>query len=331
MKKSFVTTGICLLSLFACRQNLVETPALPDYATVTLKNVNSDKFLEVGGNPALNEKFKDNALLQQWQTSMSGAEMDRWQKWHLIYQTTTNGISYYHIRNLHSGKLIDVPAGANASGTVLQQYAAFPLLADQQLWRLVDLGGGQYKIVNKGNGLALSVEGGSTGNGAKVIQETPASNNRQYWTISVIANDTYRDDEIVRFYNRNNPAQGSAAFDLGNSIPLTWGANNGKVLWVTQDAWDGSQLQPNNMFNCGDFHRYSNSVLIQPSKTDWNPNNAPSMTISNSSSVNHGRSSIYNRAPPGPGQARVSRSAIRYMYIVARATASMPRASRSTV
>jgi len=300
MKKRLIFLGICVLSITACKQQLVDSAqtretlnnakmgalllALPDYATVTIKNVKSSKFLEVGGNPSLNEKFKDNALMQQWQTSLSGTLQDNWQKWHLIYQTTVNGTRYYQIRNLYSGKLLDVPSGTNVSGTVLQQYAAFPLLADQQLWRLDDLGGGQYKIVNKGNGLSLSVQNASTSNGASVIQETAASDNKQYWTISVIANDTYRDDAVVRFFNRNNTTQGSAAFDQGNSIPLTWGANNGKVLWVTQDAWDGSQVQPNNMFNCGAFHSYSNSVLIQPSKTDWSPGNTPNMTINNSTS-----------------------------------------------
>jgi len=300
MKKRLLFLGICVLSITACRQQLVDSAqtretlnnakmgalllALPDYATVTIKNVKSSKFLEVSGNPSLNEKFKDNALLQQWQTSLSGTQQDNWQKWHLIYQTTVSGTRYYQIRNLYSGKLLDVPSGTGVSGTVLQQYAAFLLLADQQLWRLDELGGGQYKIVNKGNGLSLSVQSGSTSNGASVIQETAASDNRQYWTISVIANDTYRDDAVVRFFNRNNTTQGSAAFDQGNSIPLTWGANNGKVLWVTQDAWDGSQVQPNNMFNCGAFHSYSNSVLIQPSKTDWSPANTLNMTINNSTS-----------------------------------------------
>ena len=96
MKKIFIIAGIGLLSLGACKQSMVKSLeaaeslakagtgalllALPDYATVTIKNVKSGKFLEVGGNPALNEKFKDNALLQQWQTSLSGTEMDRWQK-----------------------------------------------------------------------------------------------------------------------------------------------------------------------------------------------------------------------------------------------------------
>lgn len=297
MKKSLITTGVCLLALLACKQSLMEpvekptqansemnAAALADYMTVTLKNVKSSKFLEVGGDPIQNAKFKDNALLQQWETSVSGSDVNRWQKWHLIYQTTVSGIKYYHIRNLHSGKLIDVPSASNVSGTVMQQYAAFPFLGDQQLWRVTEVATGQYRIINKGNGLALSVAGGATGNGAQVIQETVVNNNRQYWTITTIAADTYRDDEVVRFFHRNSASLGSAAFDQGNSIPLTWGGNNGKVLWVTQDAWDGSQVQSNGLFNCGDFHRYSNSVLIQPSKTNWNPNSSPNMTIANSTS-----------------------------------------------
>lgn len=300
MKKSLIATGIYLLTLTACKQSLLQpaeksyrsdyiasvvtTAALSDYMTVTINNVRSSKFLEVGGNPLQNAKFKDNALLQQWETSVSGSDINLWQKWHLIYKTTVNGTRYYHIRNLHSGKLIDVPAANGNSGTVIQQYASFPVLADQQLWSLTEISSGQYRITNKGNGLVLSVAGGATSNGAQIIQETSVNDNRQYWAINAIAADTYRDDDVVRFFNRNNTSLGSAAFDQGNSIPLTWGGNNGKVLWVTQDAWDGSQVQPNGLFNCGDFHRYSNSVLIQPSKTDWNPNNAPNMTISNSTS-----------------------------------------------
>ncbi|QHS58208.1 RICIN domain-containing protein [Chitinophaga agri] len=297
MKKSLLMAGLCLLTSAACNKSpltpleqpkgeigTVSSAALTNYMTVTIKNVKSDKFLEVAGNPVQNAKFKDNALLQQWQTSISGSDIDRWQKWHLIYQTTVNGTKYYHIRNLHSGKLMDVPAGTGTSGAVLQQYAAFPLLADQQLWRLTDLGNGQFRIVNKGNGLSLSVAGGATGNGAQVIQETTASNSRQYWTITEITPDTYRDDEVVRFFNRNSASLGSAAFDQGNTIPLTWSSNNGKVLWVTQDAWDGSQVQSNGLFNCGAFHSYSNSVFIQPAKTNWNPNSAPNMTINTSTS-----------------------------------------------
>ncbi|SHN43363.1 RICIN domain-containing protein [Chitinophaga sp. CF418] len=273
-------TLIVLLSILFCNLHLAmaKMQMLPDYVTVTLRNVKSNKYMEVSGNPFQNEKYKDSIALQQWELSTSRGEMDRWQKWHVIYYATANGVRYYYIRNLHSGKLID------ANGTIVQQIAALPQPGDGQLWKLEDKGNGQYRIYNKGSGLALSLEGGATGNGVKVILDRIANDGRQSWMLNVIPDDTYRDDAVVRFFNRNNTTQGSAAFDQGNSIPLTWSANNGKVLWVTQDAWDGVQLQSNKMFKCGDFHRYSNSVLIQPAKTNWDPEHAPNMTINNSTS-----------------------------------------------
>jgi hypothetical protein len=68
------------------------------------------------------------------------------------------------------------------------------------------------------------------------------------------------------------------AWDQGSSIPLTWSGNNGKVLWVTQDAWDGVKLQANNMFRCTDFFDYNNSIIIQQDKNNWTPDD-PNMTI----------------------------------------------------
>lgn len=66
----------CLLVMAACRQPQtndlaaidnkklsVALLAVPDYATVTLTNVKSGKYLETGGSPTLNEKFKDLSLI----------------------------------------------------------------------------------------------------------------------------------------------------------------------------------------------------------------------------------------------------------------------------
>ncbi|QEH43812.1 RICIN domain-containing protein [Chitinophaga sp. XS-30] len=275
-----LTVACFLLSLLTGHHDPAGTPPIPDYATVTLQHIKTGKYLEIGGDLLQNEKFKDSATLQQSGIPVPGGTLKRWQKWHLIYQTTVNGTRYYHIRNLHSGKLLSAPS--DAGGVVIQLSATLPQHPDQLLWSLEEQEAGQYRIRNKKNGLALSPGGGAAGD--MVIQEAPANDRRQYWNMTMIEHDTYRDDAVVNFFNRNNTSLGSAAFDQGNSIPLTWGPNKGKVLWVTQDAWDGVQLQPNNMFACQDFHRYSNSVLIQPGKTDWHPDNTPNMTIPNSSS-----------------------------------------------
>lgn len=246
----------------------------PEYNTITLQNVQNDQYLEVGGDLLFNEKYKDSATLQQAPTATQP-----WQKWQLIYQSTASNIKYYQIRNLHSGKLITATDGGFIQLSAMH--------GDQQLWKLEPNSDGYYKIINKANGKVLSTNG------------------EAYWKINMIAAEAYRDDEVVRFFNRNNTSQGSAAFDQGNSIPLTWGANKGKVLWITQDAWDGVQLQPNNKFRCKDFHRYSNSVLIQPSKADWYPDHTLNITINNSTS--NKPKQVFNIAPgttwtwAGPG------------------------------
>lgn len=100
----------------------------------------------------------------------------------------------------------------------------------------------------------------------------------QTWILTSLPAESYLDDEVTRYFQRNNPALGSVAWDQGSSIPLTWSSNNGKVLWVTQDAWDGAKLQSNNMFRCTDFFDYNNSIIIQQNKNDWAPDD-PNMTI----------------------------------------------------
>lgn len=288
-KKQLLIPSLCLLLITsACERVMkevdqaktVETLAVPDYGVVTIRNVATEKLIEVGGDPAYNRKFDDQAQLQQWETSFSEGKVSRWQKWHLIYQVTAGGVKYYQLRNLHSGKLMDVPGAADSLGMPIQQYAAFPFLADQQLWRLEEQPGETaFKIVNKGNNLALAVNAGATANGAAIVQESTADEDRQRWSISMEEKDSYRDDEVVRFFNRNESEQGSVAFDQGNSLPLTWGANNGKVLWITQDAWDGSSLTPEDKFPCNYFFSYGNSMLLQPSLTDWNNLHTPNVTV----------------------------------------------------
>jgi hypothetical protein len=103
------------------------------------------------------------------------------------------------------------------------------------------------------------------------------NNNTQWFGLAQKPNDSYRDDEVVKFFHRTLSTQGSIAFDQGSSIPLS----DGRVLWVTEDAFDGSRVTTDGNLMCG-FFQYHNSILIQPANHDWNPNNTPNMTISTS-------------------------------------------------
>lgn len=298
MKKNILRLCLALaLMVFACKQdenlslspaiqtpskkNTFQTSAVSDYGTYTITCVAGGKYIEVDGNIIYNEKFQDSKLLVQYGPTQAG---NLWQKWQVIYKTTANNTKYYHIMNLHSGKLLSVPGGFTIAGLQLEQYPNYG--SDAQLWRIQELGTtGTYNITNKATGLAITNKNASTVDGTPIVQEALGTADKQKWRMNAVAADVYRDDAVVRFFNRNSASQGSVAFDQGNSVPLTYGTNNGKVLWITQDAWDGASLQSNTKFNCNSFHSYSNSVLIQPSINDWHPGNTPNITISNSTSA----------------------------------------------
>jgi hypothetical protein len=253
--------------------------SVSDYGAFTISSVSGGKFLEPAGDITSNKKYLDNALIVLNTPSVSENKVNRWQEWQFIYQSTVDDIKYYHIRSLHSGKLLTVPEGAATSGLQLQQSYDLSAKASAQLWKIEETAiPGTCKIINKGNGLALTNADASSSN-PKVVQETTANADNQKWVLNSIAADSYRDDEVVRFFNRNLPSQGSVAFDQGTSIPLA----NGKVLWITQDAWDGTSLLSNHMFNCSAFFNYGNSVLIQPSTTNWDNTATTNMTTKTSS------------------------------------------------
>ncbi|MBD2704024.1 RICIN domain-containing protein [Spirosoma sp. BT702] len=278
---------------------------LPDYGMYTLSCVTGGKFMEVTGNLLYNEKFNDQRKIGQNAASITTGETDGWQQWYVIYKLTVGDVRYYHIRNVFSGKVLEVPKGTTVVGTQLQQASESSTVADKQLWRLERIDTCCTRIINKSNGLAITNADASTHNGKAIVQEIAGTGDKQKWVFTPQTADTYRDDQIVRFFNRNQKSQGAVAFDEGTSIPLTWGANKGKVLWVTQDAWDGSSLQANGKFDCNHFFSYGNSILIQPSATNWDNTATPSMTINNSA---QGRpKQICNIQPnntfawPGPG------------------------------
>ncbi|MBT1688631.1 RICIN domain-containing protein [Dawidia soli] len=278
--------ALCVgFALISCQQESIQ-PNAPDemlsgtaaaapsqYGTYTIKNAAGNLFMEVTGNPGVNEKFKDGVKIVQWSATSAG---DLWQKWQIIYKQTVNNIPYYALMNLHSGKVLDVPNSSTTNGLQLQQYRYNGTNA--QLWEIRQVTSG-YAIINKGNGLAVTNLNSSTSNGTAIVQQTySAGAANQRWILTALAADSYLDDEVTRYFQRNSASLGSVAWDQGSSIPLTWGGNNGKVLWVTQDAWDGAKLQPNGMFNCTDFFDYNNSIIIQQDKNNWLPDD-PNMTI----------------------------------------------------
>ncbi|MES2064310.1 MAG: RICIN domain-containing protein [Bacteroidota bacterium] len=253
-----------------------------DYGVFAITNT-SGKMLQVAGDYTFNEKYKDN---QKIEAGTSVAAMPVWQKWHLIYNSADGDVRYYQIRNLYTGKFLNAGTGAQA-GAQPEQYRESATAGE--LWIVKQSSTlGIFSIVNKNTGLAVSV---SAEDGKVTLENVDDKSSNQRFTFKPLPEQAYRDDSAIGFFERNNSSQGSVAFDQGTSVPLS----DGRVLWITQDAWDGSRLRDNHKFSCSDYFNYNNSVMIQPKATDWNPEHTTNMTIPNSA---HGRPrQIFNNQP----------------------------------
>jgi hypothetical protein len=175
------------------------------------------------------------------------------QKWKI----TDQGTGYYKLMNLGSGKYLEMPA----TGTqVIQDQSS---TSDAQLWSITNIGPYAYSIINKQSGLALTDHGGSDADGSPITQEAYMSNNTQWWNFTIIADASYRDDDVVRFFQRTS---GSEAFDGGSSIALSTGTS----LWTSGDVYY-NQLNAQGEFRCGQIFNYHNSMLVQPASQSWDP------------------------------------------------------------
>ena len=257
----------------------VVTGNVDDYGVYTMNSVSGELYLQVAGDTLYNEKYKDQALIVGHAAELDDeANPQKYQRWHIIYVSTENDVKYYSIRSTMSGKFLDVPAGSTDAGIQLQQNAGPLLFGNQMLWSITEVSTGNYKITNKNSGLVLTNSNLSVLNGVSITQDVYSGADNQLWKINKQPLCSYRDDKVVKFFERNKKTFGSAAFDQGSSIPLS----NGKTLWVTQDSWDGSQLQTNSLFSSTAYFMYGNSMFLQPSITDWAPDNAPNITRTNS-------------------------------------------------
>ncbi|TJY68770.1 hypothetical protein FAZ19_02325 [Sphingobacterium alkalisoli] len=259
---------------------------ISEYDTYSISSILNGRVMQIEGDNNFNEKYVEDAGVDVGNSEITNGEnLQRWQEWDIIYHATEEDIKYYKFRNLHSGKFLT--AGA-AAGEQLKQKRASATSLDAQLWKIAEINQtGKYEISNKTNGLYVSMT--STPDKVYITQEPKADDDRQKWDIVKLPKDSYRDDDVCHFFERTT---GSVAFDQGNSIPLS----DGRVLWVTQDAWHHGSMAPNGNLYGNHFISYTNSIIIQPSNDDWNPA-APMMTADGRSNGGVG-----NLIPKYPGK-----------------------------
>jgi hypothetical protein len=133
--------------------------------TVRLVNRNSGKVLDVNG-----ASTADGAHVVQW--PWTGATNQQW-------TMVPNPDGSYRLRSVNSGKVLDSPSGS-AQGAALDQ--STDTTSDNQWWKLVPAAtSGYYRLVNVHNGWCVDVSGGSTADGASVIQWAPNNGANQEW------------------------------------------------------------------------------------------------------------------------------------------------------
>lgn len=105
------------------------------------------------------------------------------QQWDLV----DAGNGWYKIRNVNSGKVLDVDAGSTADNAKIQQWA--DLGGDNQLWRLQPWG--DY-FSRAASGRYICVEGASGANGANIIQYDWENNPWFKWRFESVGDGNYK-------------------------------------------------------------------------------------------------------------------------------------------
>ncbi len=136
-------------------------------ALYTLKNANSNLFLEVAG-----QRTEDGASVVQY--SWWAGDNQKWRIERL------NG--FYKITNVKSGKVLETAGGSQLNGGKSAQWTWGN--TRNQHWHIVPLGNGRYHIINRWSGMSLEVAGESTVRSAQVDQWTWWGGNNQQWEIA---------------------------------------------------------------------------------------------------------------------------------------------------
>ncbi|MGV3763959.1 RICIN domain-containing protein [Parapedobacter sp.] len=239
---------------------------ITDYDTYSIAT-STGTVLQTAGDAAFNERYWANAtLMVAGPDPAEGENLKRWQEWDIIYETSVNDVRFYKIRNLYSGMFLH----AATSGSAVVQNLELKTNPDLQLWRIEEsTDAGKYEISNKANGLYLT-RSGSAATAVTIVNAEQRGTDQQRWAITKLPKDSYRDGDVTRFFARTT---GSVAFDQGTSVPLS----DGRVLWVTQDAWHEGNLTANGRLYGDRFISYTNSIIIQSTMDNWDPK-SPMMT-----------------------------------------------------
>ncbi|OXG02265.1 glucosylceramidase [Flavobacterium araucananum] len=99
---------------------------------------------------------------------------------------------YYNIISRNSNKGLDVADNSTTSGGRIQQYDITNGGGNNQRWKFVSDGSGNYYIIVKSTGMYLATENNSTADGIKVQQRTFSASNEFKWTVTSLGGGYYK-------------------------------------------------------------------------------------------------------------------------------------------
>ncbi|MCP2028835.1 glucosylceramidase [Flavobacterium sp. HSC-32F16] len=99
---------------------------------------------------------------------------------------------YYNVISRNSNKGLDVADNSTVSGGRIQQYDVTGGGGNNQRWKFVSDGAGNYYIIVKSTGMYLAVENNGTANGLKVQQKTFSNSNEFKWTVESLGGGYYK-------------------------------------------------------------------------------------------------------------------------------------------
>ncbi|MEO8532169.1 MAG: RICIN domain-containing protein [Flavobacterium sp.] len=99
---------------------------------------------------------------------------------------------YYNIISRNSNKGLDVADNSTTSGSRIQQYDITNGGGNNQRWKFVSAGSGNFYIIVKSTQMYLTTENNGTGDGVKVVQKTFAATNEFKWTVTSLGGGYYK-------------------------------------------------------------------------------------------------------------------------------------------
>jgi hypothetical protein len=119
----------------------------------------------------------------------NGTWLDQWncvyqtnELWYLDYVfTDSNGFPFYRVRNVYSGKCVNIAGGSYDNGAHVIQYTCGSYDNEYFVfWRDSNVPAGYWWVQAYHSGKVLNISGASTANGAKLIQYTRGYYNNEY-------------------------------------------------------------------------------------------------------------------------------------------------------